>query len=152
MRACLPIVILLLTSACAQGDGEPPFVSTPVAAFEEPWALAFLPDGRMLVTEKKGRLYVVDASGNKAAVSGVPEVDYGGQGGLGDVALHPEFAANGIIYLSYAEAADGDTRGAAVARARLELSDTGGSLADVDVIWRQVPKVTGRGHYGHMVR
>lgn len=149
MRTLLPVAILLLTSACAQGDGETPFVSTPVAAFDEPWALAFLPDGRMLVSEKKGRLYIVDPAGNKAPVSGVPEVDYGGQGGLGDVALHPDFAANGLIYLSYAEAGDDDTRGAAVAIARLELSDTGGTLSRAEIIWRQVPKVTGRGHYGH---
>ena len=80
----------------------------------------------------------------------MPEVDYGGQGGFGDVLLHPRFAGNGIVYLSYAEKGSGDTRGGAVARAKLTLdNDGGGSLSDLKVIWRQVPKVSGRGHYGH---
>jgi glucose/arabinose dehydrogenase len=82
-------------------------------------------------------------------ISGVPAVDYGGQGGLGDIALHPEYAENGVVYLSYAETGNGNTRGAAVARGRLVLDDGGGSLEDVAVIWRQEPKVSGRGHYGH---
>lgn len=82
----------------------------------------------------------------------MPEVAYQGQGGLGDVVLHPDFEENGWVYLSYAEAGDGDTRGAAVARAKLELDENGGGrLADLQVIWRQVPKVTGAGHYGHRI-
>jgi glucose/arabinose dehydrogenase len=130
---------------------EKPFVATEVAAFDEPWAMAFLPDGRLLVTEKKGALKLVDlASGKVGTVTGVPEVDYGGQGGFGDVALHPRFADNHVVYVSYAEAGDGDTRGAAVARGTLALDDAGGGkLQDLRVIWRQVPKVSGRGHYGH---
>src|SRR5690606_3778773 len=95
-----------------------------IAAFEEPWAMAFLPDGQLLVTEKKGRLKLVDVeSGATRDIAGVPEVDYGGQGGFGDVLAHPGFADNGIVYLSYAEAGDGDTRGAALARAKLVDSD-----------------------------
>lgn len=126
---------------------ELPFDSTEIADFDEPWAMTFLPDGRLLVTEKKGRLLLVTQKGTATEISGVPKVDYGGQGGLGDVILHPAYATNGVIYLSYAEAGDGDERGAAVARARLDVD--GGELTDVEVIWRQVPKVTGRGHYGH---
>jgi glucose/arabinose dehydrogenase len=104
----------------------------------------------LLVTEKAGRLLLVDpATGATAPVTGGPVVDYGGQGGLGDVALHPEFATNGWIYLSYAEAGENGTRGAAVARGRLLLADSGGRLEDLEVIWRQVPKTSGRGHYGH---
>nr|WP_246505378.1 PQQ-dependent sugar dehydrogenase [Coralloluteibacterium stylophorae] len=131
--------------------GARPFQSSEVASFAEPWAMTFLPDGRLLVTEKKGALKVVDVdSGEVGDVGGVPAVDYGGQGGFGDVVLHPDFADNGVVYLSYAEAGSGDTRGAAVARARLALDDAGGgSLQDVHVIWRQIPKVSGRGHYGH---
>jgi glucose/arabinose dehydrogenase len=112
--------------------------------------MTFLPDGRMLISEKKGRLLMVTQDGDKSEpVSGVPEVDYGGQGGLGDVVLHPEFADNSTIYLSYAEAGEGDVRGAAVMRATLIVSNDGGELSNQEVIWRQDPKVTDRGHYGH---
>ena len=91
----------------------------PVAEFDEPWAMTFLPDGSMLVTEKAGTLLHVSADGkDKTPVAGVPAVAYGGQGGLGDVVLHPDFAANGLVYLSFAEEGEGG-RGAAVARAKL---------------------------------
>jgi glucose/arabinose dehydrogenase len=77
-------------------------------------------------------------------------VAHGEQGGLGDIAVHPHFADNGRVYLSYAETGPGDTRGAAVARARLVLDDKGGGRLDgLDVIWRQMPKTRGHGHYGH---
>jgi glucose/arabinose dehydrogenase len=139
------------SSAAPQVDSNVrPFVATPVATLDEPWAMTFLPDGRMLISEKKGRLLVVTQDGAKSEpVSGVPEVDYGGQGGLGDVVLHPEFADNSTIYLSYAEAGERDVRGAAVMRATLILSNDGGELSNQEVIWRQDPKVTDRGHYGH---
>ena len=82
--------------------------------------MSFLPDGRLLVTEKAGKLKLFDpATRALGTVTGIPEVAYGGQGGLGDVVPHPDFARNGWIYFSYAEAGDGDTRGAVVARARL---------------------------------
>jgi aldose sugar dehydrogenase len=129
------------------------FVSTEIARFDEPWAMSFLPDGRLLVTEKRGALKLFDASSNSSKdISGVPTVDYGGQGGLGDVVPHPKFSDNGWVYLSYAELGEGDTRGAAVARGRLTLDASGGgALSDVAVIWRQVPKVSGQGHYGHRI-
>ena len=138
--------------ANAPGDTRP-FAVDVIASFEEPWAMSFLPDGRLLVTEKKGRLQLVDVeSGAMREVSGVPEVAYGGQGGFGDVLPHPDFADNGLVYLSYAEAGQDDTRGAALARAKLVLDDAGGGgLEGLEVIWRQVPKVTGRGHYGHRI-
>jgi aldose sugar dehydrogenase len=136
----------------AQSVQDAPFTVTPVVKLDEPWAMTFLPDGRMLVTEKKGRLRVVTTDGKLGTVSGVPEVDHGGQGGLGDVVLHPKFASNGFVYLSYAEKGDGDTRGAAIARAKLTLDAAGGgALSDVRVVWRQQPKVTGRGHFGHRI-
>ena len=146
-----PAAALLLTlMACAGATGEQPFDITEVARFDEPWAMAFLPDGRLLVTEKRGRLLVVGQDGEKSGpIDGVPEVDYGGQGGFGDVALHPEFAENGVIYVSFAEAGDDNTRGAAIARGKLALDGNGGELTGLEVIWRQVPKVTGRGHYAH---
>jgi glucose/arabinose dehydrogenase len=102
---------------------EPVFAITEIASFAEPWALAFLPDGRLLVTEKRGKLRLVQPGGMLGEVSGVPAVSYGGQGGFGDLAVHPDFGKNGLIYLSYAEAGEGGLRGAAVARARLTLDD-----------------------------
>lgn len=143
--------VMLCTDAIANEESWP-FVATPIAKLDEPWAMAFLPDGRMLITEKAGTLRVVTQDGDISdPVSGVPEVDYGGQGGLGDVVLHPDFAANNVVYISYAEAGEGDRRGAAVARAELALNDNGGALNNVEVIWRQENKLVGRGHYGHRI-
>lgn len=147
-------LVLAASTAACQGSppavADKPFTASTHGRFDEPWAMAFLPDGWLLVTEKPGRLKLHDpASGRSAAVAGVPPVAYGGQGGLGDIALHPRFADNGLVYLSYAEAGDGDTRGAAVARARLVRDGDGGRLEALQVIWRQVPKVSGQGHYGH---
>jgi glucose/arabinose dehydrogenase len=129
------------------------FVATPVAEFREPWAMEFLPDGRLLVTEKRGvlKVHALD-TGRTGDVAGVPAVVNAGQGGLGDIVLHPSFATNGLVYLSYAEAGERGTAGAAVARARLVLDAAGGgALEDLAVIWRQTPKVDGRGHYGHRI-
>ncbi len=124
--------------------------AAPVATFDEPWAMAFLPDGNMLVTQKSGSLFVVSQSGEKREVAGVPEVAYGGQGGFGDIVPHPDFASNSLVYLSYAEAGKGGSIGAAVARARLSM-DGSPRLENLEVIWRQVPKVSGRGHYSHRI-
>ena len=151
---------LALLAACGEPAGSAvataaaPFTATPVAQFDEPWAMTFLPDGRLLVTEKKGALKLYAIGGTAADVRGVPRVAYGGQGGFGDVVLHPDFAQQRLVYLSYAEAGDGDTRGAAVARAELDLDADGGgggALSKLEVIWRQVPKVAGGGHYGHRI-
>ena len=141
--------LLMATGAHAQTDL--PFEVESITSFDEPWALAFLPDGRMLVTEKKGSLFIVTQDGEKSSdIDGVPDVAYGGQGGLGDVALHPNFVENNVIYLSYVESGvGGHARGAAVVRAVLNQTEDGGALSDVDVIWRQYPKVVGFGHYGH---
>ncbi len=131
----------------AQADA--PFTVTEVATFDEPWAMAFIPGTPLaLVTEKKGRLMLWEEGGAVRAVSGVPAVAYGGQGGFGDVALSPHFAEDGLVYLSWAEAGGDDTRGAVVARARLVLEGEP-RLEGLQVIWRQTPKVTGRGHYSH---
>jgi len=145
----LIVLLSIAIAGCAAAQSDHPFAVNAVAEFNEPWAMAFLPDGRLLVTEKKGRLLVVTQDGESGEVTGVPDVDYGGQGGFGDIALHPEYADNGTVYFSYVEAGEGDTRGAAVATARLSLEESGGALSDVAVIWRQVPKVSGRGHFGH---
>lgn len=148
-RRLLTAALGLLMAAGAHAQANP-FNAEPVAAFDEPWALAFLPDGRMLVTELKGNLFIVTQRGQKSRpVGGVPDVDYGGQGGFGDVVLHPGFAENRLVYLSYAEGGPGDTRGAAVARGVFEETEDGARLSRVEVIWRQYPKVFGHGHYGH---
>ncbi len=140
-----------VATATLAPDGRP-FIATEVASFDEPWAMSFLPDGRLLVTERGGTLKLLGTDGKAGEVTGVPAVDYGGQGGLGDVVPHPDFADNGLVYLSYAEAGEGDTRGGAVARARLTFDKQGGgALSDLEVIWRQVPKVAGRGHFGHRI-
>ncbi len=142
--ACLAMLLLALSARA-----DLPFEVEEITKFDQPWAMAFLPDGRLLVTEKKGSVFVVDAEGSKTPVGGVPDVDYGGQGGLGDVLVHPDFKKNGIVYLSYAEAGVGGTRGAAVARGVLNSEGRRPQLEGMEVIWRQYPKVLGRGHYGH---
>jgi glucose/arabinose dehydrogenase len=145
-------------AACSDGPSasfaqHAAFTTVAIAEFNEPWAMAFLPDGRVLVTEKRGALKVVAVAGGQSGdVTGVPAVEYAGQGGFGDVVLHPNFAMNGLVYLSYAESGERGTAGAAVARARLVLNAAGGgALEDLTVIWRQSPKVEGRGHYGHRI-
>src|SRR5512147_61350 len=93
---------------------------TVARGLEHPWGLAFLPDGRMLVTERPGRLRLVSKDGRASApLAGLPAVQARGQGGLLDVALDPRFAENRLVYLSYAEPGDGGTAGTAVTRGRL---------------------------------
>ncbi|HKJ16119.1 MAG TPA: PQQ-dependent sugar dehydrogenase [Xanthomonadales bacterium] len=142
-------VLLALTAVLAYSQ-DLPFEVTPVSDFNEPWAMTFLPDGRMLVTEKRGRIFIVTQDGEKSRpLEDVPNVDYRGQGGLGDIILHPDYEENDLVYISYAESGVGNTRGAAVARAKLVIEDRQSRLEDVEVIWRQNPKVTDDGHYGH---
>ena len=113
---------------------------------EHPWGMAFLPDGALLVTERPGRLRIMESSGSLSEpLGGVPRVYASGQGGLLDVALHPDFASNAMIYLSYAEAGDGGA-GTAVVRARLDRD--GGHLEDLEVIFRMQPKSSGGRHFG----
>ena len=162
----LAIVALTSLAACGQaGNGTPssdaadatqdvatladadpaPHVETFARGLVHPWALAMLPDGSMLVTERPGRLRLVGADGTLSdPISGTPRVWAQGQGGLQDVALDPDFASNRTIYLSYAEPGTGGVAGTAVARGRLEDS----RLTDVAVIFRQEPKVEGPNHFG----
>ncbi len=153
----LPLLALL---GCTAGGGngtaaaqarDRPFEVQELGRFAEPWAMVFLPGARnALITEKRGTLKLWSADGGAAIdVAGVPAVDYGGQGGLGDVVLHPDFAANHLVYLSYAEAGEGGIRGAAVGRGRLVVEAGAARLDGFEVIWRQQPKYDGRGHYGH---
>ncbi len=119
-------------------------IETVADGLDSPWGLAFLPDGRMLVTERPGRLRVVTADGTiSAPVSGLPTIEAPGQGGLLDVALDPAFPETGVIYVAFVEPGDGGVS-TAVARGRL----AGTNLLDVEVIFRQVPKLPGRHHFG----
>ena len=151
-RSLFPVLIAAASAAACQDaphaapSGETRVEVTAIAkGLEHPWSLAFLPDGRMLVTERPGRLrYVTREGALSEPVSGLPRVHAEGQGGLLDVVLDPQFATNSTIYLSYAEPADDGTNGTAVARARL----AGGALTDVKVIFRQQPKFKSNHHFG----
>jgi glucose/arabinose dehydrogenase len=119
-------------------------VETFASGLAHPWGVAFLPDGRMLVTERPGRLRIVSTEGQVSEpLSGLPKIDVAGQGGLLDVAIDPDFASNGLVYVTYAEAGEG---GASTAVARGKLA--GGGLENVEVIFRQKPKVGGSNHFG----
>ncbi|MFM5884981.1 MAG: PQQ-dependent sugar dehydrogenase [Novosphingobium sp.] len=155
--------LALLAASChatAAGDSSATaasvshaFAVKSLATLDEPWAMALLPGGTSaLITEKAGKIWLVDLSnGAKVPVSGAPTVDYGGQGGLGDVALAPDFAASKVIYLTWVEAGPRDTRGAVLGRATLDPAAPQPGLEGLTVIWRQSPKVTGRGHFSHRV-
>ena len=120
-------------------------VTTVAEGLERPWSLAFLPDGRMLVTERPGRLRIVTQEGAVSApIAGVPAVVAQGQGGLLDVVLDPEHATNGRIYLSYAEDRGSGTNATAVMRARL----SGMMLEEPQIIFRQQPAVESPAHFG----
>jgi aldose sugar dehydrogenase len=165
---CVSVMVL---SACGGSSGNaaqtdviatpPPGDKPPVAAaprvvtissgLVNPWSLAFLPDGRMLVTEKQGRLRVVNADGSVVSVpvSGVPAVDAAGQGGLFDVVVAPDFASTRRLYLSYAEpgvGAEAGRNGTAVGTAVLSADHS--ALTQWRVIFRQSPKVASSGHFG----
>jgi glucose/arabinose dehydrogenase len=114
-----------------------------------PWGLAFLPDGRMLVTERPGHLRIVSADGTVSEpVAGLPPVDARGQGGLLDVALDPAFAKNRFVYWSYAEPREGGANNTAVARGRLSADAGAPRVDDVQVIYQQAPSLASRQHYG----
>lgn len=142
-------------SAAEMVDGAP-FATAEIATFDEPWAIAFAPGTPVLfVAEKAGTVTFIDTeTGFIGPVSGAPQVAYGGQGGLGDIAFLPGEASDTLdrrtIYLSWAEAGDGDTRGAVVGKGTLVCGvDDACVIEGLGVIWRQTPKVSGRGHYSH---
>jgi glucose/arabinose dehydrogenase len=170
MRRLLPAAFSLLAvatascSATATGDNRTPdapdaeaapFRMEELASFEEPWAIAFdQGSGTLFVTERKGAIRFREPDGRIGTVTGVPKVDYGGQGGLGDFAIAPGQSSPSldrrIVYLSWVEAGQDDTRGAVVGRADMTCEDHSScELRNLKVVWRQQPKVTGRGHFSH---
>jgi glucose/arabinose dehydrogenase len=152
MMPSIPTVVVLAALAAGAGlQGSPQTASLPfqvqvVADFESPWAMTFLPDGRMLITEKAGILYLVSADGQqRTRVEGIPEVASQGQGGLMDVVLHPAFAQNRLVYFSYSEAGPG---GKGVVLARGAFADGAQpALQNVQVLFRATPYVEGDGHF-----
>jgi glucose/arabinose dehydrogenase len=158
----LSLLVLGVAPACLAQPNEGPAPRSPTPAstpgvvtvdtvasgLEHPWGVAFLPDGRYLVTERPGRLRIIDAKGALSApVTGVPAVHAVGQGGLLGVTVAPDFATSRTIYLSFSEREEGGLSGTAVAKGTLN----GGALENVQVIYRQMPKMRGGGHYGSRV-
>ncbi len=117
-------------------EASTPFVMTQVASFDLPWRLAFLPDGRMLVTEKVGPIWLATQAGAKTPVAGVPAVLAQGQGGMFGVFLSPHYAQDHLVYLTYAEPQQIGGSSLALARARLSLAGGAASLEGLQVIWR----------------
>jgi glucose/arabinose dehydrogenase len=152
------LVTLASATARAQinaGEQKPeqslPFTMTEVAAFNLPWRIAFLPDGRMLVTEKVGPVWLVTQKGEKTPIANVPAVLHQGQGGMLGVFVSPKYATDHSVYLTYAEPGDdAGTSGLALARARLTIGVDAASLDGLQVLWRDVPKGRG-GQFGAQI-
>jgi aldose sugar dehydrogenase len=153
MSVAMVDILITPTPAMAQQSPNPQPVEAPAQVttvaegLEHPWGLTFLPDGRMLVTERPGRLRLVTKDGQVSPpLKGLPQVYAEGQGGLLDVTLDPNFASNRLVYISYAEPGEGGVAGTAVARGRLNEAAT--ALEGVQVVFRQEPKVKGPNHFG----
>src|ERR1044071_3493801 len=161
MKTLLNVSVLLTlvsTSSQAQinagemkSDPNVPFTMTQVATFNLPWRMAFLPDGRMLVTEKVGPVWLVTQQGQKTEIANVPAVLYERQGGMLGVFLSPHYATDSSIYLTYSEPGDAaGASGLALARARLNLGEGRASLEGLQVLWRDMPKGRG-GQFGAQI-
>jgi glucose/arabinose dehydrogenase len=153
--ALLLTLVSATTTTHAQinaGDRKPeptlPFTMTQVASFALPWRIAFLPDGRMVITEKTGPVWLVTQQGTKTPLANVPAVLHQGQGGMLGVYVSPHYAKDQSIYLTYAEPNE-DRSGSslALARARLQIREGAASLEGLEVLWRQMPKGRG-GQFG----
>src|SRR3954451_4717873 len=159
MRTFTHIALLLtLTAPIARaqvnaGEQAPeaslPFTLTQVATFNLPWRIAFLPDGRMLITEKPGAVWLVTQQGAKTQVANVPPVLHQGQGGLLGIFLSPHYATDHNVYLTYSEPGEGGSS-LALARAKLAIGDAAASLDGLEVLWRQMPKGKG-GQFGAQI-
>ena len=151
--AALPLILIACSADNATGQNAAtpapkPFATATIADFDSPWAMTFLPDGRALVTEKKGEMILFDPkNGTKIPVAGIPAVDSAGQGALMDVVLSPNFARDKAVYFSFSEAREG-VKGVALAKGMFEqASDGTTSLTKVQILFRASPYVEGNGHY-----
>jgi glucose/arabinose dehydrogenase len=159
LPASLASLLALSTSVSAQITKAPAVktkqaikVETFAKGLVHPWGMAFLPDGRLLVTERPGRVRIVGKDGRLSApLRGVPKVYASGQGGLLDVQIGPDFATSGAVYLSYADPRDGSRNGTTVARGKLVGEGDGGRLDDVKVIFRQEPSYSSGQHFGSRI-
>jgi glucose/arabinose dehydrogenase len=150
---CLTLVASAARAQVNAGEQKPeeslPFTLTQVATFNLPWRIAFLPDGRMLITEKVGPVWLVTQKGTKIALGNVPAVLHQGQGGMLGVFVSPHYATDNNVYLTYAEPGDGGSS-LALARARLATGENWASLEGLQVLWRQMPKGKG-GQFGAQI-
>lgn len=149
----LPLALIACSADNAVGQNSTtsatkPFKTSVIADFDAPWAMTFMPDGRMLVTEKAGEMILFDPkNGTKIPVAGIPPVDSEGQGALMDVVLAPDFAQNRTVYFSFSEAGQGGKGVALATGAFHQASDGTTKLDSVKVIFRANPYVDGDGHY-----
>jgi glucose/arabinose dehydrogenase len=160
MKTMLKAALLTLvsTAAVAQTNAgtlapqtELPFTMTQVATFNRPWRIAFLPDARMLITEKPGAVFLVTPSGEKTPVANVPAVRFQGQGGLLGIFVSPHYATDHYVYLTYSEPGEAEgSSGLALARAKLGLGAGTASLDGLEVLWRDMPKGRG-GQFGAQI-
>ena len=122
-----------------------------VSQFNSPWAMSFINSDKLLVTTKSGKIWLINTGGEQSLVSGVPNVFAGGQGGLGDVVLHPNYKKNKLVYVSYINSDDaGRTRYASVIRGTLKNLDKP-QLTNIETIWTQTPAQSGKGHFSHRI-
>jgi glucose/arabinose dehydrogenase len=132
-------------------EAELPFTMTQVATFNRPWRIAFLPDGRMVVTEKVGPVWLVTPQGEKTQIANAPAVLYQGQGGMLGAFTSPKFATDRVVYLTYSEPGDeAGTSGLALARAQLTIGQGTASFDNLTVLWRDLPKGRG-GQFGAQI-
>lgn len=153
LATTLPLILIACSAQNATGQNAAaptgrPFKTSVIADFDAPWAMAFLPDGRALVTEKAGEMILFDPkNGTKIPVAGIPAVDSAGQGALMDVVPSPSFARDKAVHFSFSEARDGG-KGVALARGTFNQASDGTTKLDkVQVIFRATPYVEGNGHY-----
>ena len=121
-RTLVLLALMFFSLPLHAEDNEHRFLVTPTAQFDAPWALEFLPDGKMLISEMGGTLKLVDENGVFLhEITGVPEVVFKGQGSMGDMKIHPHFGRNRLVYLSYAEKGENDLLGTAVALSLIHI-------------------------------